>query len=150
MPDASQTAAFIAASAVVKYAGAAYLIWLGIGMWRGGGRIDFSRGDAAQPVAAIYRQTILMNLLNPKVALFFLAFLPQFADPDAGSLAPQLALLGFLFMAVSFVVMGTAGIAGGQVRRLLSGRLAGARGLQYVADGVLVALGLRLAFEETG
>ena len=141
-------AASATAFAIVKYAGAAYLVWLGIGIWRGGGRIEFSAGGAAMPVAAIYRQTILMNLLNPKVALFFLAFLPQFADPAAGPLAPQLALLGFLFMVVSFAVMGSAGIAGGQLRRLLAGRPAGLRGVQYAAGAILVALGLRLAFQE--
>jgi threonine/homoserine/homoserine lactone efflux protein len=145
--------ALLAASAtaftIVKFAGAAYLIWLGIGMLRGGGRIDLSNDIAAQPVAAIYRQTILMNLLNPKVALFFLAFLPQFADPAAGPLAPQLALLGFLFMVVSFIVMGTAGLAGGQVRRLLVGRPRGLRGVHYAGGGVLIALGLRLIYEET-
>lgn len=141
-------AASATAFAIVKYAGAAYLIWLGVSLWRSGGGIELSGGGAAQPIGAIYRQTILMNLLNPKVALFFLAFLPQFADPANGPMAPQLALLGFLFMVVSFLVMGTAGFAGGQVRRLMEGRPKGLRGMTYAAGLVLIGLGLRLAWQE--
>ena len=136
------------AFAIVKYAGALYLIWLGYSFWRGNGQIDLAAGGVTQPASAIYRQTILMNLLNPKVALFFLAFLPQFASPANGPLAPQLALLGFLFMVVSFIVMGMAGLAGGQVRRFLSDRPSGLRGMNYAAGGVLMALGSRLIYEE--
>ena len=144
--------ALLAASAtaftMVKLAGAAYLVYLGIRMFSGSDRIDLSGDGETKPLAAIYRQTILMNLLNPKVGLFFLAFLPQFVDPAAGPAAPQFALLGVIFMAVSFVVMAGAGIAGGQLRRWLATSENASRRIQYAAGTVLVALGLRLALEK--
>ena len=83
---AAGLSAIIAGSAtaftVIKIAGAAYLVWLGIALWRSRGGIDLSGNATVQPIAGIYRQSIVMNLLNPKVALFFLAFLPQFVTPD--------------------------------------------------------------------
>ena len=146
--------AALAASAIaftaIKLAGAAYLVYLGIRMWRGGRRLDLSGGTEAMPLGAIYRQSVVLNLLNPKVALFFLAFLPQFVSPAAGSLALQFAVLGLLFMLVSFVVMGGAGLAAGQIRRLLVTSRHGARRIRLAAGGVLIALGLRLAFERHG
>lgn len=151
---AAGVSAVLAASAtafsLVKFAGAGYLIYLGLRMWRSGRSIDVSGGGGVQPLWAIYRQTVVMNLLNPKVALFFLAFLPQFADPRAGPIAPQLLLLGLLFMAVSFVVMAGAGMAGGQIGHWLRNRPERARAVTIAAGGVLIALGLRLAFQERG
>src|SRR6185295_8923652 len=84
-------AALMAVSAwafsLVKWAGAAYLVWLGIGMlreaWRGSAGPASVLPLAQAPLVAVYRQGILTNVLNPKVALFFLAFLPQFISPDA-------------------------------------------------------------------
>ncbi len=144
--------AIIAASAVaftvIKIAGAAYLIYLGVRMWRSGGAIDLANNASVQPIGAIYRQTIVMNLLNPKVALFFLAFLPQFVNPAAGPLAPQFALLGLLFMIVAFIVMSTAGLAAGQIRRLLTKSEMTGRWIQRAAGSVLIALGVRLAFQQ--
>jgi threonine/homoserine/homoserine lactone efflux protein len=132
---------------VIKIAGAAYLIWLGIAMWRSSGRFDLSDGGARQPVGAIYRQSVAMNLLNPKVALFFLAFLPQFVSPGGAPMALQLAVLGAIFMAVSFIVMAGAGILGAQLRRLLARRASAGRWAEIAAGAVLVGLGIRLAFE---
>jgi threonine/homoserine/homoserine lactone efflux protein len=144
--------AILAASAtaftVVKLAGAAYLVYLGVRMLVGRDELDFSGDGKQQPLGAIYRQTILMNILNPKVGLFFLAFLPQFIDPAAGPAAPQFALLGTIFMAVSFVVMAGAGMAGGQLRRWLATSARATRVIQYTAGTILVALGLRLALEK--
>ncbi len=144
--------AILAASAtaytVVKLAGAAYLVYLGTRMLLGRDEFDLSGDGDEQPLGAIYRQTILMNVLNPKVGLFFLAFLPQFIDTSAGPVAPQFALLGTIFMAVSFVVMAGAGMAGGQLRRWLATSARAARVIQYVAGTILVALGLRLALEK--
>ncbi len=149
---AAGLSAIIAGSAtaftVIKIAGAAYLVWLGIALWRSRGGIDLSGNATVQPIAGIYRQSIVMNLLNPKVALFFLAFLPQFVTPDGAPVALQLAVLGLIFMAVSFVVMGAAGLAGGQVRRLLARNDRAGRWLERGAGTVLIALGLRLAAQD--
>ena len=87
---------------VVKYAGAAYLIVLGI-------RRLLAKDVAADPDVIhershwkLYRQGVVVNVLNPKTALFFFAFLPQFVNPDAGRVGVQIALLGLVFIAVAF------------------------------------------------
>ena len=148
---AAGLSAIIAGSAmaftIIKIAGAAYLIWLGLAMWRSRGRIDLGGVTTEQTVTGIYRQSIVMNLLNPKVALFFLAFLPQFVRPDGAPVALQLAVLGLIFMAVSFLVMGAAGLAGGQVRRLLVRNNRVGRWLERGAGTVLIVLGIRLAVQ---
>ena len=146
--------ALLAASApaftAIKLLGAVYLVYLGVRMWRARERPDLAGNGKRQSMAAIYRQSIVMNLLNPKVALFFLAFLPQFVSADAGPVAIQLGVLGAVFMIVSFAVMSAAGFAGGEIRKQLATSGRAARWLQCTAGGVLVALGIRLAFEPPG
>jgi threonine/homoserine/homoserine lactone efflux protein len=146
---AAGLSAILAGSAIaftaIKIAGAVYLVWLGIRMWRQHGHFDLAAKGRVQPVGAIYRQSVAMNLLNPKVALFFLAFLPQFVWPGGAPVALQIAVLGVIFMAVSFVVMATAGILGGQLRRLLVRRERAGRWVELAAGAVLVGLGIRLA-----
>ena len=105
---AALLAASAAAFAAVKWAGAAYLLWLAFGMLRDGLRVrdplavDAER--AASPgLARLFAQGLATNVLNPKVALFFLALLPQFIAADAAE-----KLLAFLFLGAWFVVQGTA------------------------------------------
>lgn len=146
--------AVLAASApaftAIKLLGAVYLIYLGVQMWRARERPDLPRDGERRPLAAIYRQSIVMNLLNPKVALFFLAFLPQFVAADAGPVAVQLGVLGVIFMIVSFAVMSVAGFAGGEIRKRLARSQRAARWVQCTAGGVLIALGISLAFQPPG
>ena len=105
---AALLAASAAAFAVVKWAGAAYLLWLAFGMLRDGVRargplaVDAER-TARPGVARLFAQGLATNVLNPKVAIFFLALLPQFIDADAPA-----KLLAFLFLGAWFVVQGTA------------------------------------------
>ena len=117
-------------------------------MWMAGNLLDLSGDVKDKPLPLIFRQTIVMNLINPKVALFFLAFLPQFADPAVGPVQIQFAVFGFIFMVVAFVVMGGAGLAGGQVRRFLATSQKATRLAHRIAGTVLIGLGLRLAFED--
>lgn len=104
---AALLAASASAFAVVKWAGAAYLLWLAFGMLRAAAR-PASTGTAAAPAGdavglwRLYRQGLFTNVLNPKVALFFLALLPQFIDTDAAD-----KTLAFLFLGGWFVVQGT-------------------------------------------
>jgi threonine/homoserine/homoserine lactone efflux protein len=134
---------------VVKFAGAAYLVYLGVKML-------LERPAAAAPAGvdaglqhesawAIYRAGLLTNVLNPKVALFFLAFLPQFVAPEASS-----RLVPFLFLGAVFIVNGTlwclvlvlaASALSGRLRRNASG----ARRLRQATGAVFVGLGARLA-----
>jgi threonine/homoserine/homoserine lactone efflux protein len=130
---------------IVRLAGAAYLIWLGVQALRG------KAGPASgQPLDrtsewAIFRQGAVTNILNPKVALFFLAFLPQFADPAHGSVALQIVVLGCLFNASGTIVnVGVAYLAAS------AGKWLGARGhveriFRWLTASVFIALGLRLA-----
>ena len=146
-----------AAFGVVKWAGAAYLAWLAVGMLRRGLR----RGDTPPAVAAPaaagprgatpmrsrwarFRQGFLINVLNPKVALFFLALLPQFIDGGAASKA-----LAFLFLGGWFVVQGFAFLAAfallvAPLRRWQAGPVL-TRGLHVAGGGLFMLLAARLA-----
>jgi threonine/homoserine/homoserine lactone efflux protein len=128
----------------VRWAGAAYLVWLGA---RALLRPAPALGEATiapAPLGAVFRQGVVTNVLNPKVALFFLAFLPQFVDASRGSPVAQIVALGLLFdvqgTLVNLVVALAASRAGVALRR---GR--GARVLQRVTGGVFLLLGARLA-----
>ncbi len=111
-------AALLAASSqslmIIKLIGAGYLIYLAWLSWQDGGRVGKPGSSAELTGWQLYRRGIIMNTTNPKVALFFLAFLPQFIDESYGSVSGQAMLLGFLFMIATVLVFG--GIA------LLAGR----------------------------
>jgi len=85
---------------VLKWVGAGYLVWLGIGLWRAGeGRLDPARLEAASPLRAA-SQAFVVTLLNPKGILFFTAFMPQFVDPGLPA-APQILILGATFVVLA-------------------------------------------------
>ncbi|HEY6952003.1 MAG TPA: LysE family translocator [Bacteroidota bacterium] len=133
---------------IIKYAGAAYLIYLGATMLKDKTIVTFT-GEQIQPEsghAKTYRDAIITNVFNPKVALFFMAFLPQFIDPSSrGNIVPFLAL-GF-----TFVITGTvwclilATFASGLAARLKSHRTFPAI-LNRTAGTILIGLGAKLAF----
>jgi threonine/homoserine/homoserine lactone efflux protein len=133
------------AYSAVKYAGAAYLVYLGIRAFASGGAARPVGAGAATPHRRLLAQGLVVNVMNPKVALFFLAFLPQFTDPSRGPALPQLAALGMVFTVLGlFVDVGyalLAGTAGGWLRR--SG--AAARAQRYVSGSVYVGLGVAAA-----
>src|SRR5262245_61321601 len=102
------------AFSIVKYAGAAYLIW--IGLKKIFGRVEEpGPGEALKrtPYWHLFRDGFIVNLFNPKTALFFLAFLPQFIDVGRGHIAMQIALLGLLFTALGFITDGCYALAAG-------------------------------------
>lgn len=143
--------AVIASSALafgaIKYAGAAYLIWLGL--TKIFGRDDGSDVDIVarqHGYARLFRDGFIVNLLNPKTALFFLAFLPQFVDVSRGHAAMQIAFLGLLLTALGFVTDGCYALAAGTVGNWLK-RSRGFRKFERDVSGVLfVGLGLTAAF----
>ena len=130
----------------VRYAGAAYLVWIGIQALRHRSAFSIGQAGEAKALAAIYRQSVIGNILNPKVTLFFLAFLPQFVDTQAGHVALQMALLGLIFMAETIVIFGAiavfSGWIGAWVRRkpAIGARLNVFAGLTFIALGIRVAL----------
>jgi threonine/homoserine/homoserine lactone efflux protein len=132
------------AFSVVKYAGAAYLIYLGVRALIAREEPDDVEVRAA-PLGTLLRQGAVVNILNPKTALFFLAFLPQFVDPDAGYVAAQLVFFGLVFVALGLVTDSlyalAAGTAGGWLRS--SRFFVGAR--RWVSGTVFIGLGLATA-----
>ena len=135
-----------AAFMFIKLAGAGYLVFLGIRTWLDHSGLEVGGPRRMQEMGAIFRQSVLANLLNPKVAVFFLAFLPQFVDVERGPGWLQLLVFGGLFTAVTIVVFGAVGFASGSVGRWLGGRASVRKAIRYAAGTILVGLGLRLAW----
>jgi threonine/homoserine/homoserine lactone efflux protein len=131
---------------VVRYAGAAYLIYLGIKMLAQ--KTDLSsRQLKAESLGVIFRQGAITNMLNPKVAIFFLAFLPQFVDARRGSVVLQILLLGLIFNVGGTLVNLAVAYAGGTLGELLRGNQAIARLQRRFTGLIFVGLGLRLAWQ---
>jgi threonine/homoserine/homoserine lactone efflux protein len=126
---------------VIKWAGVAYLVYLGIRAL-GSRRELASREAAPQPLRAIFLEGVVVNVLNPKVILFFLAFLPQFVEPEAGAVPLQIALLGgtllLLGLLSDLIYAMAAGAVGGRLR-------AGAPLLGYFSGVVYLGLGVATA-----
>jgi threonine/homoserine/homoserine lactone efflux protein len=135
---------------VVRYAGAAYLLWLGIRTIVARGRGFASTSLAPASLGTIFRQGVLTNVLNPKVALFFLAFLPQFTNAARGALAPQILLLGFIFIFNGTIVCIGYALAASQIGAWLASRFRISAWLNRATGGIFLALGLRLAFLRRG
>jgi threonine/homoserine/homoserine lactone efflux protein len=132
------------ALSVVRLVGAAYLVWLGISAWRSASIV--SAATVPTNASAILRRGFVTNVLNPKVALFFLAFLPQFADPIRGHAAAQVAVLGALFIASGTIVNFLYALAGGWLSERLRRNPRWQRRLTRVSGSVFVLLGLRLLY----
>lgn len=141
------------AFSVVKWLGAAYLIWLGL-------QRLFARDEENMPTTAeparltrVFSQGVLVNVLNPKAALFFLAFLPQFVDSSRGAAWSQILALGLTFVALALCCDGLyallASTASGWLRRKNESRWF-RRGQRYVSGGVYLALGAASAASGSG
>lgn len=131
---------------IVKYLGVAYLVWLGIQQLRS--RSYETEPERAAPASArrTFSEGVVVNVLNPKTAIFFLAFLPQFTDPARGPVWLQLAVLGACFIGLGMITDGayalTAGTLAGRLRRTLRARrrLNRASGAVYLGMGLTAAL----------
>jgi threonine/homoserine/homoserine lactone efflux protein len=132
------------AFSAVKLVGAAYLIFLGIQRLMGRDGNGASTAARERNLGRIFRQGIVVNVLNPKTALFFFAFLPQFVDPDH-SAAPQIALLGLLWIAVGLLSDGLYAVLSGTVGAAVRRRPAFARVQRVVTGLVLIGLGVLAA-----
>lgn len=146
-------AALLAASSlaftVLKLLGAAYLAYLAWQALRapasvGAGAAGAPRAGAGSALRMVGRG-VLMNLSNPKVLVFFLAFLPQFADPARGRVAPQILLLGLLFMLATLLVFGAIALFSGYFGVWLQRSVRAQQWLQRTAGLVFLGLALRLA-----
>ncbi len=133
---------------VIKYLGAAYLVYLGL-------RAIFEKAQVNQPAGAgrltfkaAFRQAILAEVLNPKSALFFLAFLPQFVRPENGLVSLQLFVLGLLFVLMGLLSTLVTAVAAGRVGAFLRRNPVVLRWQGKVVGGIYCALGVRLALQE--
>ena len=131
---------------IVRFAGAAYLVYLGVRRL-----LERGDGEAVAPSARsrLFLRGLLVQLLNPKIAVFFLAFLPQFVDPDRGPVVVQSLMLGTLFTVLAILSDGAYVLLAGAVgRRLRRGR--GARRLARLSGGVYIGLGVTAALSGSG
>jgi threonine/homoserine/homoserine lactone efflux protein len=142
--------ALLASSALafqfIKYLGAAYLIYLGIRTLRRDGSQLLQAANGERRLLRIFVQGVLVNLLNPKTALFFLAFLPQFVDPSLGHPSLQIFQLGVLFALMGWISDSLWAVLAGTVAERFRSSVRLRRAQRNVSGGALIALGLASAF----
>lgn len=134
---------------VVRYAGAAYLLYLAWQAFRSSGAILTPvAGGRRYPIGVVFRQGLLTNVLNPKMALFVLALFPQFVDPNAGSVAVQILLLATVLNLIGILVNGAVILTASGLGRAFSARTRWRRAPQILLGTVFAGLAVRLAFDE--
>ena len=132
---------------VLKLAGAAYLVWLGVQLLRQDGATLALSAGKTQTLNRLFVAGALSNLSNPKIAVFYFAFLPQFVAPGTARPALVVFALGLVFAALTFLVKGPVGLGAGLLSQWLRERPRVLTWLYRSSGAVLVGLGLRLAFE---
>ena len=137
-----------AAFLMVKYLGAVYLIYLGIKAWRDESSFNVQTSTSSVSFHKVFWQGVLSNVLNPKIAIFFLAFLPQFVDKGSPDVTSQMVLLGLTFAGFWLCFLLAVGYSSGTIGGWLTHRPHYAQFLQRFAAGILIALGIRLALTE--
>ncbi|MDF7800048.1 LysE family translocator [Pontiellaceae bacterium B1224] len=133
------------AFSVLKYIGAAYLLYLAWNAFRARGQAIETAGDGRVKVRKLYLRGIIMNVTNPKVSIFFLAFLPQFADPQRGSMVFQFLELGGLFILSGGVVFFGIALLAGMLGDWLNKSPRAQSMLNKIAGVVFVGLALKIA-----
>ena len=134
----------------LKLAGAAYLVWIGFRTIQAARRDSSAElaGEAATPPMGprrAFREGVLVEALNPKTAAFFLAFIPQFVDPDRGHVAVQFMLLGFVSVALNTLADIAVAFAASRIREGAAARPMLVRRMREAPGGLMVALGIGLA-----
>jgi len=129
---------------ILKYLGAAYLLYLAFLSFRAGGVAKGRKTGESLGFMKLYRRGIIMNATNPKVSLFFLAFLPQFTDPARGSIIPQILLLGFLFILSTILIFGLISLLAGTVGEWFQQSEKAQTMLNRMAGIVFVGLAIKL------
>ena len=130
---------------LLKVVGALYLVWLAWQAWHASAA-DAQAATAAAPSAGqLYRRGIVMNVTNPKVSIFFLAFLPQFVAAERGGVGQQVLMLGAIFMLATLIVFSAIALAGGTLRERLLRSPRAQVTMNRVAAVVFVGLAARLA-----
>lgn len=131
---------------ILKFVGAAYLIYLGVKAFLHRREASLRFDQASPGIQKLYRKGILMNLLNPKVILFFLAFFPQFVDANAASPVLQMCVLGFVFMVQAFIVFSLVAMLADKLSVKLMQNQKAAYVMNVVEAFVYCGIGISIAF----
>ena len=131
---------------IIKYAGACYLIYMGIRMILSREELLAASVDEKTGLTKIFLQGSFTTLLNPKVALFYVAFLPQFVDPARGYVPLQLLILGLIYNCTGLAVDSSVAFLTSFLGKWLKARAGATRFMRWLTGGIFVGLGLRLAF----
>lgn len=132
---------------IVKFAGVAYLLWLAWGSLRSGGALNVSSRQSTDAGWKIARRGALINILNPKLSIFFLALLPPFLSGNAGTATFEMTTLGLVFMAMTFAVFVLYGTFAAAARQWILGSEVVMRWLSRSFAAIFAALAGRLALE---
>ena len=134
---------------VVRYAGVVYLVFMGFSMIRHAGALPLDDQNASiDPMGPVVRRGILLNVLNPKLTLFFFAFLPQFLDASPGLLDPKLIGLGGIFMLMTLAVFAVYALASAAIRDLVLTAPAARRWIERALGALLIGFAAKLALTD--
>lgn len=137
---------FVLAFNMIKIFGAAYLVYLGIRTLMNQNRPTEVSVIKTIKLSQVFMQGFIVNLFNPKTALFFLAFLPQFADPSRGPIWLQICILGAIFVGIAIVNDGLLALIAGTTKKFFTGSMITAQVQKYISGTIYIILGLAMAF----
>jgi threonine/homoserine/homoserine lactone efflux protein len=138
------------AFSIVKYLGAAYLVYLGIRKLTSKSELEEGKPVERKKLHQIFRQGVVVNILNPKTALFFFAFLPQFVDPALGSFGAQIFFLGATFVTLGIITDSLYALLTGSAGTWLKQNRGFLRNEKYFSGGIYILLGIGTAFSGSG
>ncbi len=134
---------------IVKYAGAAYLAYIGLRSLTNRGGFALQKDKEITTLSLIYKQSVIGNVLNPKVTLFFLSFLPQFVDSHAAHVEVQMLVLGAIFMLQTILVFGLIALLSGWIGDRLKTQPRILNRLNFFAGCVFIGLGLHIVWSKS-
>jgi threonine/homoserine/homoserine lactone efflux protein len=133
---------------IVKLLGAGYLIYLGVRMLLARHPTGSLDTPVPEMMYRLFADGVVVSVLNPKIAVFFIAFLPQFVAPGRGSIPHQFLSLGLLYVALALITDGTYALLAGNIRRLVSGKVMLGPFPQYASGIIFIGLGIGLALTD--
>lgn len=133
---------------VLKYVGAAYLLYLAWMSFKTGGEGGNGSKVNRLSMGKLYRRGVIMNVTNPKVSIFFLAFLPQFVDPAFGPIIPQMLILGLIFIVSAILIFGAISLLAGTFGEILAKSKKARKILNCLAGTVFAALAVKLVLSQ--
>jgi len=133
---------------LLKYLGAAYLLYLAWQAFHAQKQDIALSGNDSTGFGRLYRRGIIMNVTNPKVSIFFLAYLPQFTDPEQGRLILQMFILGFVFITATILVFGSISLVAGAIGEYLRTSARVQKILDWLAGTIFTGLAIKLAITE--